>query len=243
MVIWRLVFAHFISDFLLQNRWIISNKAKFSGLATHSLIYFLVGIMSMFDLLSTQVFLVLFSLAVLHGLVDYLKGVCRAWFGRMQWLLFLGDQAVHAITILIAAGIISGHDQATLIRLISEYPLELLVKYTTLMIITVVMGIHFTDAVLDGALDGDTELDGEQERSSRAIGIAERFLITIAVLVNHYELIAFLIAAKSIIRLPEAQSDKNARQATHFSNYFLVGTFVSYAWALTVAIVFKSMFL
>ena len=161
----------------------------------------------------------------------------------MQWMLFLGDQAVHAITILIAAGIISGHDQATLIRLISEYPLELLVKYTNLMIITVVMGIHFTDAVLDGALDGDTELDGEQERSSRAIGIAERFLITIAVLVNHYEMIAFLIAAKSIIRLPEAQSDKNARQATHFSNYFLVGTFVSYAWALTVAIVFKSMFL
>jgi len=243
MVIWRLVFAHFISDFLLQNRWIITNKAKLSGLAAHSLIYFIVGIMSMFDLITSQVLMVLLSLAVLHGMVDYLKGVCRPWFGRMQWLLFLGDQAVHAVTILIAAGIISAHAQASLSILIRTYPLELLVKYTTLMIITVVVGIHFTDAVLDSALDLDTELDKEQERSSRAIGIAERFLITIAVLVNHYELIAFLIAAKSIIRLPEAQSGNPARQATHFSNYFLVGTFVSYAWALTIAIVFKRMFL
>ncbi|MBP7309695.1 MAG: DUF3307 domain-containing protein [Candidatus Cloacimonetes bacterium] len=243
MLIWRLVFAHFISDFLLQNRWIIRNKARFSGLAMHSLIYFLVLLASMFDLISAQVLPVLICLAVLHGVVDYLKGACKPWFGRMQWLLFIGDQAVHALTILIAAGILSAHDQATLSLLLKEFPLELLVKYTTLMIITVVVGIHFTDAVLDSALDGDTELDAEQERSSRAIGIAERFLITIAVLVNHYELIAFLIAAKSIIRLPEAQSDKNAREATHFSNYFLVGTFVSYAWALAIAILFKSMFL
>lgn len=243
MVIWRLIFAHFVSDFLLQNRWIIRNKARFSGLGTHSFIYLLAGILSMIDLLNTQVLLVLFSLAVLHGVVDYLKGACKVWFGRMQWLLFLGDQAVHALTIFIAAGILSAHDHATLSSLIGQYPLEILVKYFTLMMITVVAGIHFTDAVLDSALDGDTELDAEQERSSRTIGVAERFLITIAVLVNHYELIAFLIAAKSIIRLPEAQSDKTARQATHFSNYFLVGTFVSYAWALTIAIVFKSMFL
>lgn len=243
MVIWRLVFAHFISDFLLQNRWIITNKAKFSGLATHSLIYFLVGIMSMFDLINSQVLPVLMSLAVLHGLVDYLKGACRPWFGRRQWLLFICDQALHGVTIFIAAGILSAHDQATLSLLLIEFPLELLVKYTILMIITVVVGIHFTDAVLDSALDSDTELDAEQERSSRAIGIAERFLITVAVLINHYELIAFLIAAKSIIRLPEAQSGNTAREATHFSNYFLVGTFVSYAWALTIAIVFKRMFL
>lgn len=243
MVIWRLIFAHFCSDFLLQNRWIIINKNRFSGLAVHSGIYFVVSLLCLNGLLNAYILGLLLALAVLHGLVDYLKGASKAMFGRWQWLLFLADQALHGLTIVIAAGLISGHDLASIGALIKAYPIELLLKYVSLMVLTVVAGIHFTDAVLESALDKDTELDKEQERTSCAIGIAERFLITVAVLVSHYELIAFLIAAKSIIRLPEVQSGHGGRQATHFSNYFLVGTFVSYAWALTIAIIFKHMFL
>jgi len=243
MILWRLILAHFISDFVLQNRWIVRNKTHFSGLTVHSLVYFGVALIFLLGQLSPQVVALLLILALLHGLVDFLKGKCRSGMQRMEWLLFVLDQGVHGLTLILAAGLISPHDQQVIISLLHYYPYPLVLKYASLMLLTVVAGIHFTDAVLESTLEMDTELDKEQERSSCIIGIAERFLITLAVLVSHYELIAFLIAAKSIIRLPEVRSDHMQRREAYFSNYFLVGTFVSYAWALGIAIVFKSMFL
>lgn len=243
MILWRLILAHFISDFVLQNRWIVRNKAHFSGLAVHSLIYFGVALVCLLGRLNPQVVAILFTLALLHGLVDYVKGQCRSWMRRMEWLLFVLDQGVHGLTLMLAAGLISSHDQQVISSLMHLYPAVLFFKYASLMLLTVVGGIHFTNAVLESTLEMDTELEGEQERSSCIIGVAERFLITLAVLIGHYELIAFLIAAKSIIRLPEVRSDHTQRREAYFSNYFLVGTFVSYAWALSIAILFKSMFL
>jgi len=57
-------------------------------------------------------------------------------------------------------------------------------------------------------------------------------------LIGRYELIGFLIAAKSLIRLPEIQDEKTE----DFSNYFLVGTLLSYSWAIAITLLFKKLF-
>ncbi|MDD2229326.1 MAG: DUF3307 domain-containing protein [Candidatus Cloacimonetes bacterium] len=243
MLLWRLIFALFVSDFLLQNKWIIYNKHRFKGLATHCGIYLCVMLMCLVDLLSAKVILWLFILAVLHGVVDYAKRLAQPLFGRHLWLLFIGDQMLHGITILLAAAQLSAADHQLLTNLLHTIPPELFFKYSALFIINVFGGVYFTGAAINGVLDSETELDEEQTRASTVIGISERFLITIAVLIGHYELIAFLIAAKSLIRLPEIQNDKTERGAAHFSNYFLVGTFLSYSWALSIAILFSKLFL
>jgi len=56
-------------------------------------------------------------------------------------------------------------------------------------------------------------------------------------LIGHYELIGFLIAAKSLMRLPEIQD----RNTENYSNYILVGTLVSYSWALSIALLFNKL--
>ncbi|MDY0152101.1 MAG: DUF3307 domain-containing protein [Candidatus Cloacimonas sp.] len=243
MLLWRLIFALFVSDFLLQNRWIIHHKHRFKGLATHCGIYFCVMLICLVDVLIVQVILVLFILAILHGVVDYAKHLARPLFGRHLWLLFIGDQLLHGITIMLAAAQLSVADYQLLTNLLNLIPPQMFFKYSALFIINVFGGIYFTGTAINGVLDSETELDEEQTRASTVIGISERFLITIAVLIGHYELIAFLIAAKSLIRLPELQGSKSERGAAHFSNYFLVGTFLSYSWALSIAILFSKLFL
>lgn len=65
------------------------------------------------------------------------------------------------------------------------------------------------------------------------IGITERIVIFSFVLLNQYEAIGFLIAAKSLLRFREG--DNAAKQ----SEYVLVGTLLSYALAILIGLLTK----
>ena len=65
------------------------------------------------------------------------------------------------------------------------------------------------------------------------IGIAERVLIFSFVLLNQYEAIGFLIAAKSLLRFREGATA--ARQ----SEYVLVGTLLSYGFAILIGLLIR----
>jgi len=52
----------------------------------------------------------------------------------------------------------------------------------------------------------------------------ERIIVAASILIGRYEIIGFLIAAKSIIR----HQEKNEKA---FAEYFLIGTFTSFVWA------------
>jgi len=243
MILWRLLFALFISDFLLQNRWILINKHQFKGLALHCLIYFVVMQLCLLPLNSFPVLLGTIVLAFLHGVVDFAKRLAHPLFGRHQWLLFVLDQLLHGITIVLVAGLLSLPDRIMIMGILHILQIDLIYKYCALFTVSVFGGIFFTGSALSGVMDDEAELDKEQTRASKVIGITERFLITIAVLIGHFELIAFLIAAKSLIRLPEIQGNTSERGLVHFSNYYLVGTFLSYSWAFSLALLFKKLFL
>ena len=134
MLLWRLIFALFVSDFLLQNRWIIHNKHRVSGLATHCLISLAVMLLCLANVLSPKVILYLVLLAVLHGVVDYTKRMVQPLFGRHQWLLFLGDQMLHGITILLAAAQLNVADYLFLRHLQQQVSAELFFKFSALFI-------------------------------------------------------------------------------------------------------------
>ncbi|WP_052464990.1 hypothetical protein [Geoalkalibacter subterraneus] len=58
----------------------------------------------------------------------------------------------------------------------------------------------------------------------------------VAVMVGRFELIGFLLAAKSIVRHPEMKGEKGS---TAFAEYFLVGTLTSVSWAFFLSLVFQ----
>lgn len=70
-------------------------------------------------------------------------------------------------------------------------------------------------------------------RSGALIGAMERSLILVFVILNQYEAIGFLIAAKSILRF----SPDKGKPEDEKSEYVLAGTLVSLAVALCLGIV------
>lgn len=68
-----------------------------------------------------------------------------------------------------------------------------------------------------------------------AIGVIERLLIVFFVLVDFLSGIGFLLAAKSIFRFGDLNNAKN----TKFTEYVLIGTFVSFLLAICIAYLLK----
>jgi hypothetical protein len=69
------------------------------------------------------------------------------------------------------------------------------------------------------------------ELAGRWIGMLERLLVFVAVLAHIESLIGFVIAAKAVLRLPEAR-EKWSRE---LAEYYLVGSLASLAWALVIS--------
>ena len=81
------------------------------------------------------------------------------------------------------------------------------------------------------ALDAEPEkLQKGLENGGQFIGYSERALVMMLVLLSQWEGIGFLLAAKSIIRFGE-QKDRM------FSEYVLIGTFLSFGWAMLIALI------
>jgi hypothetical protein len=70
------------------------------------------------------------------------------------------------------------------------------------------------------------------EKAGLWIGRLERILILTFVLLNRYEAIGFLIAAKSIFRFGEINTSKNRKEA----EYILFGTMLSFVIAILIGI-------
>lgn len=79
-----------------------------------------------------------------------------------------------------------------------------------------------------------TEAERDSLRSAGSwIGVLERLLIVTFVLAGQYSAIGFLIAAKSILRF----GDKEGRFPRKQSEYILIGTLLSFSFAIYTALI------
>ena len=67
----------------------------------------------------------------------------------------------------------------------------------------------------------------------RYIGYLERSLVLLLMLINQPTGIGFLIAAKSILRFGEIKDSQSRKVA----EYIIIGTFMSFGWALLIAVI------
>lgn len=78
-----------------------------------------------------------------------------------------------------------------------------------------------------------TGVNDELANAGRLIGNLERFLVLTLVILNQFEAIGFLIAAKSILRYKENDTTK--------TEYVLIGTMASFAIAITLGIIYSKL--
>lgn len=82
---------------------------------------------------------------------------------------------------------------------------------------------------------GQLEIDQGLVHGGRIIGYSERLLIYVFVLVDAPTAIGFLIAAKSIYSFGESSSQNRHKR----SQYVIIGTLVSFAYAVTLSYVIR----
>ena len=77
----------------------------------------------------------------------------------------------------------------------------------------------------------DDDITGDLPNAGKLIGVVERLLSLVFVLLGQYEAVGFIIAAKSILRFAEGDKAK--------SEYVLIGTLLSFSMAIFVGVAIK----
>ncbi len=229
----KLFLAHLLTDFFLQpSSWVKqrvkSNKMPHANLIVHVL---LTGFVAWaFLSFRLKYGLSIGVLVVSHLLIDYLK----ALFGKENLWYFLADQLLH---ILVLVFITMNHEFAFTFDFLEKIydglnkHLLIIVGYA-LVLQPAGYFVGYATRRWQNILNEAEERDSLKD-AGKWIGILERILVLTFVIANQMSAIGFLIAAKSILRF----SDKDSNNPRAQTEYVLIGTLMSFTIALMVGFV------
>ncbi len=229
----RLLTAHLISDFIFQTDAVVARRfaRKWASgwLYLHGI---LAGLLAYCFAFRWDALWVPVAIAISHILVDGFKSQVKDTAGS-----FLLDQLIHLILIVIIWGILENVHWS--------YVLFLLIGVSMDAKFWIVVAAYLSALWPVGYWIGKvtapwrSEIDGEATRGLQKaglwIGCLERVLILTFILLNQFEAIGFLIAAKSIFRFGEIKNQENRKEA----EYILIGTMLSFTLAIVLGVFVK----
>ncbi len=232
-----LVLAHVLADFTMQSNAMVRDKAKTSVLLGH------VGIVALVSWVALGLALVpllLLLIAVTHFVIDMIK----IRLGDPRLGPFVADQLAHLAVIALGAALFPGAWGAGLWGVLATGPLAegvahlpQAMAFVAGLVATVWAGGYAVRALMtDLRLPSDAGESGSLPLGGQLIGRLERLMILMLLLANQPDGIGLLIAAKSILRFNELAHDAaSADSGRRASEYVIIGTLASFAWAIATA--------
>lgn len=229
IILIKLIFAHFIGDFLLQPQsWVKEkeqHKAKSFKLYTHALIHGLLVLLVLWDI--NHWFLALLLL-VAHGIIDSIKLYAQKEGNKSKW--FLIDQALHIISIILLWVIFfkpefnftSWHENPSI-----------WIYSFAILFITVVSGIAMRELMSSWSRALHDSNEESLNNAGKYIGMLERVFVFTFVVTGNWEGIGFLLAAKSVFRFGDLKESKDRK----LTEYILIGTLFSFGIAIATGMV------
>ena len=229
-----LYLAHLLTDFVLQSDRMVASKKRGAALAylEHGAIHFFSAALFLgFAIPGLAVRLGFYAsilgLTLVHLGIDWLKTrLVRSEMVEDGAATFLGDQALHLLTVFLTAWLITRPPFGTLLAKVHwaqsaiEKPLLVSVVY-----VGVIFGggyvVRFLTKPLtkqDMSILGETT--NEMQNAGLYIGWLERFVVLTALVLQSPATVGLILTAKSIARYPEMKS-------VRFAEYFLIGTLLS----------------
>ncbi|MEO1639286.1 MAG: DUF3307 domain-containing protein [Pseudomonadota bacterium] len=213
-----LLFAHVLADFVLQTDWIVRNKRKLHVLLLHGAIVLITLQASVGSVTAWP----LIALAGAHVLIDAIK--CRLpYTGFWPYMI---DQAAHLLTLLFV--------MATFPTLWAEGAwagqtwLPPVMVFLSGLVLAVRAGAFAIEFLMAPWSVKDDRADDQQglKDGGKLIGILERGIVYILLMVGQPTAVGFLIAAKSVLRFDTAKGDQR------MAEYVIIGTLASFGWAI-----------
>ncbi|WP_426474315.1 DUF3307 domain-containing protein [Chryseobacterium balustinum] len=195
MIFIQLILAHLLGDFILQpNSWVAdkeNRKLKSAYLYFHVLIHTVLSFIFLWDLK-------LWWVAVLVGITHFIIDACKLNFQKIQtkktW--FFIDQALH-VAVIGGISLYCG-----------EFNFEFLKDQEFLKILMAALFLTSPASIFIKLLLSSWTPVTEEENNLQSdslssagkyIGILERLLVFTFIVVNHWEGVGFMIAAKSVL--------------------------------------------
>ncbi|MGE4514280.1 MAG: DUF3307 domain-containing protein [Chryseobacterium sp.] len=231
MIFTKLILAHLLGDFILQpNSWVAdkeNKKLKSIYLYFHVIIHTALSLIFLWDIQ-------LWWIAALVGLSHFVIDAAKLSFQTIkdQKIWFFADQALH---ILVIAGISFYY---------KEFNFDFLKDYTHLKIIGAALFLTTPASVMIRILLSSwtpaPEVAGNIQTESlsnagKYIGILERLLVFTFIMVDHWEGVGFMVAAKSVFRFSDLAQAKQRK----LTEYVLIGTLLSFGMAVLTGIIIK----
>ncbi|KFF12054.1 hypothetical protein IW15_10755 [Chryseobacterium soli] len=231
MIFTKLILAHLLGDFVLQpDSWVAdkeNRRLKSKYLYFHVLIHTVLSFIFLWDV---QLWWVAVLVGVSHFMIDACKLVFQKTKNKKRW--FLIDQLLH---ILVIAGV-SFYFQ--------EFNFEFLENQNFLKILMAALFLTTPASIFIKILlsswtpvpETNNTIQTESLASAgKYIGILERLLVFTFIMVNHWEGVGFMVAAKSVFRFSDLAQAKQRK----LTEYVLIGTLLSFGMAVLIGILIQ----
>ena len=219
----KMILAHLIGDFLLQPTvWVMAkqkNKLKALALYLHCGLH---GVLVMLLVWDWSFLPWAALLVVLHLGIDATKLFLQN--KEKQTVYFFADQLAHLISIVAIVYWYSGYPPIS-----PGFGGQSNLLLITL-IVFITMPCSWFIKMFITRWSPHTELhdDDSLQNAGKFIGILERLLVFVFVVMGHWEAVGFLLAAKSVFRFGDLKDSKDRK----LTEYILIGTLTSFGIAI-----------
>jgi hypothetical protein len=231
MIFIKLILAHLFGDFVLQpDSWVAdkeNRKLKSKYLYFHVLIHTVLSFIFLWDV---QLWWVAVLVGVSHFIIDACKLIFQKTKTKKRW--FLIDQLLH---ILVIAGVSFYFQEFNFEFLENQnflkIPMAALFLTTPASIFIKILLSSWTPVP-----ETNNTIQTESLASAgKYIGILERLLVFTFIMVNHWEGVGFMVAAKSVFRFSDLAQAKQRK----LTEYVLIGTLLSFGMAVLIGILIQ----
>lgn len=221
----KLLFAHFVGDFILQPRSWVEQKEQ-SRISAPQLYFHCAvhGVLSALVLWDSWSWLLGIAIATVHFVIDLAKISLQTPHSKSKW--FIADQVAHFISLAVLGNIWIG--KGFEIGYLFQMP-ELWIYSAAVLLVTVVARIGMSVLLSNWTMVLPESKDASLANAGKYIGILERLLVFVFIVYGRWEAVGFLLAAKSVFRFGDLTQAKDRK----LTEYILIGTLLSF----TVAIV------
>lgn len=232
MIFFNLILAHLLGDFILQpSSWVADKeerKARSIYLYLHVLLHILLTMIFLWDL---KLWWIALIVGVTHFFIDWAKLYFQTQKTKRMW--FFADQIAH-LSVIIALSVL----YFPYFKWEDFFNNETLKIGTAIIFLTVPSSIFIKTmiSIWTPITVDHSKLQTESlVNAGKYIGILERLLVFVFILVNHWEGVGFMIAAKSVFRFSDLAEAKQRK----LTEYVLIGTLLSFGIAVLVGILIK----
>ena len=229
MIFTKLILAHLIGDFILQpGSWVADKekkKDKSMYLYIHILVHFLLALILLWNL---ELWWIAAIIAVTHFFIDWAKLNFQTAKTKRLW--FFADQFLHVLIIAVVS--FWYYPNFYLEDLFSERNLRL---FAGALFLTIPASIVIKTLITFWSPNPTEKTNIQTDSLANAgkyIGILERLLVYVFIVVNHWEGVGFMIAAKSVFRFSDLAEAKQRK----LTEYVLIGTLLSFGIAIMTGI-------